>query len=205
MAGSNGNKHSDPPGTETDETSAEAQKAGSSVIGSTDTNSMAEPDPKVVELQDRLLRALADADNARKRADRARGEGHRAGIADLAAAIVPALDSLDLAISTHGEVSKQEAEHPDALIEGLIATRREFVAALEKCGVQRIEPLGEQFDATRHEAVATRADTDTSPGRILEVMQCGYTVGDRLVRPPRVVVSAAPTTERQLNEQHGRE
>jgi molecular chaperone GrpE len=144
------------------------------------------------ELRERLLRALADAENARKRADRARAEGRETGIADLVSKIVPALDSLDLAIEAAGRTEEGTQPSVDALLNGLRATSRAFLDALIKVGVERICPgTGEAFDPNIHDAIASRSDDETGDGLVLETLQPGYRVASRLVRPARVVIARA--------------
>ncbi len=144
------------------------------------------------ELRERLLRALADAENARKRADRARAEGRESGIADLVSKIVPALDSLDLAIEAASRTEEGTQPSVDALLNGLRATSRAFLDALIKVGVERICPgTGEAFDPNIHDAIASRSDDETGDGLVLETLQPGYRVASRLVRPARVVIARA--------------
>ena len=144
------------------------------------------------ELRERLLRALADAENARKRADRARAEGRESGIADLVSKIAPALDSLDLAIEAAGRTEEGTQPSVDALLNGLRATSRAFLDALIKVGVERICPgTGEAFDPNIHDAIASRSDDETGDGLVLETLQPGYRVASRLVRPARVVIARA--------------
>ena len=149
-----------------------------------------EPDPRVVELQDRLLRALADAENARKRAERSRAEGHKAGVAEVVTALIPALDSLELALASIADSCGSADERESSILQGLAATRRSFFSALEQFGVERIYPLDERFNAAFHEAAATRVQPGKPPGEVVEVMQAGYRLGERLLRPARVTVSA---------------
>lgn len=144
------------------------------------------------ELRERLLRALADAENARKRADRARVEGRETGIAELVAKIVPALDSLDLAIGAASRTEEGAPPSLDALLDGLRATSRAFLDALVKVGVERISPdKGEPFDPNIHDAISARSDPETGDGLVLETLQPGYRTGSRLIRPARVVISRA--------------
>lgn len=147
-------------------------------------------DSESAELQDRLLRALAEADNARKRADRSRQQGREAGIADFAAAIIPALDSLALALAALRSQERDLSAHVVALRDGLRATQREFLAAFSKFGVQPVEPKqGDPFDPACHEAVAMRSSSAVQPGEVVELLQSGYSVGNRLIRPARVVIA----------------
>ncbi len=150
------------------------------------------PAPEVTEPNEKLLRALADAENARKRADRARSEGREAGIAELAASIIPALDSLKLAIDATRPAEQDAQSHVEAILEGLRATNRAFLSAFMKVGVNPISPAkGELFDPNLHDAIASRPDPEADEGHVLETVQSGYKVGDRLIRPARVVISAA--------------
>jgi len=156
------------------------------------TASPAEPE-EVAALRDRLLRALADAENARRRADAARREGWRAGVVEVVGRLIPGLDSLDLAIRAEPS-AETDTSFAKAVIEGVRAARRELLEALDKVGVTRIEPEGEPFDAKSHEAVAVRPADSGPSGRVLEVLQPGYRTADRLIRPARVVVAQAPAT-----------
>ncbi|ACG80064.1 Heat-shock protein GrpE(HSP-70 cofactor) (plasmid) [Phenylobacterium zucineum HLK1] len=146
----------------------------------------------VSSLRERLLRALADAENARRRAERARNEGWKAGVAELTGRLIPGLDGLDLAVRVEPPDNEGGQAFARAVRDGVRAARRELLDALEKIGVERLDPLGQPFDAAAHEAVATRADATAPPGHVLEVLQAGYRLPERLIRPARVVVSAAP-------------
>lgn len=157
--------------------------------------SPAEPE-EVAALRDRLLRALADAENARRRADEARRQGWKSGVVEVVERLIPGLDSLDLAIRAGPSAEETGAGFARAVLEGVRAARRELLDALDKVGVTRIEPEGERFDATAHEAVAMRPDGSGPPGRVLEVLQPGYRTVDRLIRPARVVVAQAPAASR---------
>jgi len=151
----------------------------------------AEPE-EVAALRDRLLRALADAENARRRAEEARREGWKSGVVELVGRLVPGLDSLDLALRAEPPAGEAGAGFARAVLEGLRAARRELLDALDKVGVSCIDPLGEPFDAKSHEAVAMRPDNSGPNGRVLEVLQPGYRTVDRLIRPARVIVAQAP-------------
>lgn len=146
---------------------------------------------EVTSLRERLLRALADAENARRRAERARTDGWKSGVAELAGRLIPGLNSLDLALRAEPGPGQEASGFASAVLEGVRAARRELVEALQKVGVERIDPRGEAFDARAHEAVATRPDRSASPGQVVEVLQAGYRAADRLIRPARVVVATA--------------
>lgn len=145
---------------------------------------------EITELKDRLLRALAEAENARKRAASARQEGEVAGKAEIISALTFALDNLERAV----EAARQSAGDSDGILrqyaDGIGHVRQEFRDALIKTGVDVIEPVGERFDPACHEAVATDHDAERPAGEIVAVVQQGYALGDRLIRPARVIVSA---------------
>ena len=139
-------------------------------------------------LRDRLLRALADAENTRRRADRTAEDASRYAITDFAREILAVADNLQRtlaaaerpAFGTNGDI---------ALIEGVRATQRMLMQALERYGVRKIEALGQPFDPALHEAVLEVDDASHPPGTVVRVVEDGYTIHDRLLRAARVVVS----------------
>ena len=132
------------------------------------------------------LRLAAELDNYRKRAAREVESARQYGAERLAAALLPALDSLELGL--------QAAATADAatLAEGERATLRLLLKALEACGVTGLDPVGEPFDPERHEALTMQPSPDAAPNTVLAVVQKGYVLNGRLLRPARVVVASAP-------------
>jgi molecular chaperone GrpE len=132
------------------------------------------------------LRAVADLDNYRKRAAREAENARQFGVERLAASLLPALDGLELGAGA--------ADQADAatLAEGQRATLKLLLKALEAAAVDEIDPAGEPFDPERHEAIRTQATAEAAPGTVLTVIQKGYVLNGRLLRPARVVVAAAP-------------
>ena len=144
------------------------------------------------ELKDRLLRALADAENARKRADSAHQAGRTAGVAEVTQGLLPALDSLDFAMTTLKPVSESLEPQLRAIHEGLEATRRAFLNAFARFGIELVSPeAGERFDPNIHEAVSTQPGDEAEAGKVASTLQSGYRVGARLIRPARVVIVEA--------------
>lgn len=144
------------------------------------------------ELKDRLLRALADAENARKRADSAHHAGRTAGVAEVTQGLIPALDSLDFAMTTLKPASESLEPQLRAIHEGLEATRRAFLNAFTRFGIDLIRPKdGERFDPNIHEAVSTQPGDEAEAGTVAATLQNGYRVGTRLIRPARVVIVEA--------------
>ena len=136
-------------------------------------------------LQDRVLRALAEADNTRRRATRDLAEERRYGVTAFARALLPVLDNLRRAVAA----SQQPASQGASLIEGVRATERLLMGALAGVGVQRIDARGASFDPSRHEAMMEVDDPATAPGTVQGVMEDGYLLHDRLLRPARVTVT----------------
>jgi molecular chaperone GrpE len=147
------------------------------------------------QLRDRMLRALADAENARRRAERSATEARQSAVADVVRELLPAADNLQRAIAA----AEQHGPTGDAaLIEGVRATERMLMGVLERFGVRKIEALGARFDPHLHEAVMETDDHDHPPATVVGVVEDGYTIGDRLLRPARVIVAKqradAPTS-----------
>jgi molecular chaperone GrpE len=135
---------------------------------------------------EQYLRAVAELDNIRKRAQRDIEAANRYGLEKFAAELLPVKDSLELAV--------QNAARADAksLREGQEATLQLLHRALEKLGVTVIDPEGEPFDPARHEAMMAQESTTAEPNSVLKVIQPGYELNGRLLRPARVIVARAP-------------
>jgi molecular chaperone GrpE len=139
-------------------------------------------------LRDRMLRALAEAENTRRRADRTAVEASRYAIADLARELLAVADNLQRTLAAAERPASENA--PDvALIEGVRATQRMLMQVLERFGVRKIEALGQPFDPALHDAVLEVDDSFYPPGTVIRVVEDGYTIHDRLLRAARVAVS----------------
>jgi len=139
------------------------------------------------EKQDRLLRALAETDNLRRRAQRDREDYLKYANEPLLRDLIPLLDNLDRAI----EAARGRGDAA-AVVEGVELVQREFRRVLERHGVTRYTALGEPFDPTRHEAVARVITADTAPNTIVSEQLPGYLLHGRVLRPALVAVAAAP-------------
>lgn len=149
-------------------------------------------------LRDRLLRALADAENTRRRAERSAEEVRKYAIADFARELLIVVDNLHrtiVAAESQGPVTPESA----ALIEGVRATLRVLMRTLERFGVRRIEALGVRFDPNVHEAIMEVDDPSQPPGTVTRVVEDGYTINERLLRPARVIVSRRTVGDSALN------
>ena len=141
-------------------------------------------DPSAARI-DSLMRALADADNARKRAERHAAEVRQYAIGDFARDLLLVADNLRRALAS-AEAGTADSQ---ALVDGVRATAKVLDSALERHGVTRLEARGVPFDPRRHEAVAVIDDPTREAGEIIDVAEEGYMIGDRLLRPARVLVN----------------
>lgn len=140
--------------------------------------------------KDRFLRALADAENARKRSDRDRREAENYGGSRLARDLLPVWDNLNRALAS---VTDEQRQADAALIEGVELTLRELGKVFEKHGIHMIRPeLGDAFDPQLHEAMFEAPVPETRAGDIIQVMADGFLLHDRLLRPAQVGVSSTP-------------
>lgn len=142
------------------------------------------------ELRDRMLRALADAENSRKRAERDRREAEHYGGSKLARDLLPVFDNLSRALDAAGEEQRAAA---GAVIEGVELTLKELLSVFGKHGVTPVAPeVGDTFDPQLHQAMFEAPVPGTKAGEIIQVMAQGFLLHDRLLRPAQVGVSSQP-------------
>lgn len=146
-------------------------------------------------LRDRFMRALADAENARKRGERDRREAEQYGGSRLARDMLPVYDALRRALSAGAEV---QSETDKALLEGVELTMRELTNVFRKHGIEPIEPaVGDAFDPALHQAMFEAPLPNTRAGDIIQVMAVGFMIHERLLRPAQVGVSSTPAPAQQ--------
>lgn len=144
------------------------------------------------EFKDRFMRALADAENTRKRADRDRREAENYGPSKMARDMLPVYDNLRRALQS---VTDEQRDAQAALIEGIELTMRELISVFGKHGVQPIVPeVGDKFDPQTHQAMFEAPVPGTKAGDIIQVMTEGFWLHDRLLRPAQVGVSSTPAS-----------
>jgi len=146
---------------------------------------VAEAEERARSHWEQYLRAVADLENVRKRAQRDIESANRYGLEKFAAELLPVWDSLELAVQNAGKADTR------GLVEGQQATLKLLAKALEKIGVVPINPQGEPFDPARHEAMLAQESATAEPNSVLQVVQPGYEINGRLLRPARVIVSKA--------------
>jgi molecular chaperone GrpE len=146
---------------------------------------------ETAELKDRVLRDLAEMENLRRRAERQVAEARQYAIAAFARDMLTAGDNLARAIQAVPEEARRASEALSTLIDGVEMTERELLNSLEKHGVRKLEPLGQKFDPNLHQAIFEIPSDDQPAGTVLQVMQSGYVIGDRVLRPAMVGVAKA--------------
>ena len=161
---------------------------------------------EVAELKDRALRAMAEADNARKRAARDVADSRKYGATGLARDILTVADNLGRALQAVPEVPREEDENLFNLRAGVDMTLKEMLQALERHGVKKVTPeTGERFDHNRHQAMFEVPTGDLAPGAVAQVVQDGYVIHDRLLRPALVGVARKPPEEAAAEPEGGAE
>jgi molecular chaperone GrpE len=147
-------------------------------------------DRELAEMKDRLLRALADMENMRKRTEREVADARVYGISSFARDILGVADNMHRAMQALDDELRSKAdEATKALLEGVELTERELMNVLEKHGVKRLDPQGQKFDPNRHQAMFEMEDASVPSGTVVQVLQSGYTIGERVLRPALVAVS----------------
>ena len=142
------------------------------------------------ELRDRFMRALADAENSRKRSERDRREAENYGGSKLARDMLPVYDNLARALDA---ITEDPAGSSPAIVEGIELTMKELLTVFGKHGIEPIAPeIGDVFDPQIHEAMFEAPVPDTKAGDIIQVSAVGFILHDRLLRPAKVGVSSTP-------------
>ena len=168
-------------------------------VGSEPEDTVKEPlealEEEVKELKDQLLRSVAELDNYRKRAEREKEQLRKFGIANFAKDLLSAADNLRRAV----ESGPSDLEGADASVKNLIVgvemTEKELLNALEKNGVRKIDPAGEKFDYNFHQAMFEVETDKEEPGLVMQVLQPGYAIEDRVLRAAMVGVSKSNTPD----------
>lgn len=144
------------------------------------------------ELKDKFMRALADAENSRKRSERDRREAEQYGGSKLSRDLLPVFDNMKRAVQA---VPEEMRETNKAVIEGVELTMRELISVFKKHGIEPISPeVGDRFDPQLHEAMFEAPLPGTKAGEIIQVEADGFMLHDRLLRPARVGVSSMPSS-----------
>tara|TARA_B100001063_G_scaffold216366_1_gene217997 strand:- start:173 stop:856 length:684 start_codon:yes stop_codon:yes gene_type:complete len=150
---------------------------------------LSEAQATIKEQQEGVLRARADAENARRRADGEVEKARKFALERFAGELLPVIDNLERAI----EMTDSEDEAVKPLLEGVEMTHKTFLGTIEKFGLSLIDPQGETFNPDLHQAMSMQESADHEPNTVMAVMQKGYQINGRLLRPAMVMVSRAPS------------
>lgn len=154
---------------------------------------------EIASLRERLMRALAETENTRRQGERRVQDAQQYAITNFARDLLQVVDNLHRAIEA-GETDA-ESRTGGGLMEGVAATDRILTQILNRFGVEEVKALNVPFDPMKHEAVMETDQTEQPPGSVVQVLENGYTIHDRLLRPARVVVAKAPQPSSQLEKQ----
>ncbi len=154
--------------------------------------------PQEEELRDQLLRALADNENIRRRAKKDVQEASQFAITNFARDLLSVADNMNRALTSIPSEALEENEALVAIVNGVEMTARELEQTLGKYKIKKIDPLGERFDYNFHQAMFETKDSNQEDGTIVEVLQPGYILGERLLRP--AMVGVARSKEDNPNE-----
>jgi molecular chaperone GrpE len=159
-------------------------------------NDAAPADPTAVlakeaaDLKDRLLRTLAEMENMRRRTDREVADARTYGVTNFARDILAVADNMERALKALDDEIRGKADAGvKALLDGVELTERELIKVMEKHGIRKIEPQGQKFDPNLHQAMLEIPDATVPSGTVVQIMQPGYTIGERVLRPAMVAVS----------------
>jgi molecular chaperone GrpE len=178
----------DPTARQAESTAAEAENP----TAPEPADPVAEAKRQAAEFKDKLLRTLAEMENLRKRTEREVFDARLYGIAGFARDVLAVADNMHRALDAIGpELRESDDAKVKALIEGVELTERELLKTLEKNGVKKFSPQGEKFDPNLHQAMYEVPTSDLPPGLVAEVIQAGYMIGERVLRPAMVAVSKA--------------
>jgi molecular chaperone GrpE len=151
----------------------------------TPSGALAEALTREAELKDRLLRAMAETENLRRRAEREKAESIQYGLTRFAGDLLNVADTLERALAS---VPAEIHEQVKTVLDGVELTAKELQRVFEKHGIKRIDPKGAKFDPHLHTAIAQIPAPTVPDGSVVDVAQTGYSIGERLLRPAMVVV-----------------
>jgi molecular chaperone GrpE len=173
------------PAAETQQADANAAQASGS-----ETDPMQTLAREASDSRDKLLRALAEMENLRRRTEREVADVRQYGTASFARDVLAVADNMRRALEAIGPELRDRGDPAvKALIDGVELTERELLKALEKNGVRKFEPQGERFDPNLHQAMFELPDPSIPAGTVAQVVQPGYMIGDRMLRPALVAVA----------------
>lgn len=169
--------------SETNESSPETEESSIEALEA----KLAEAEAKAEENWDQLVRTKAEMENIRRRTERDLANAHKFALEKFAQELLPVIDSMEMGVAA----AQDETADVSKLREGMEMTLKMFETAVEKFGIKGVHPHGEAFNPEHHQAMTMIDSTEHEPNTIIDVMQKGYLLNERLVRPAMVVVSSA--------------
>jgi len=151
-------------------------------------NALSEAEARAEENWNQFLRARAEMENQRRRAEKDVASARQQSLEKLAGELLAVKDSLEMGV----QAARSESADVEKLAEGSELTLRMFEQALDKFNIEAVSPQGERFDPAVHEAMAAQESSEAEPNTVLSVVQKGYRLGERLLRPAMVIVAKAP-------------
>lgn len=148
---------------------------------------LAAANKKIQDQKDSVLRAQAESDNVRRRAAQDVEKAHKFALEKFVNELLPVIDNLERALGA----ADQENEDLKPMIEGVELTLKSFQNSVAKFGVEEVNPMGETFDPAKHQAMGMQESEDVAPNTVLAVMQKGYELNSRLIRPAMVMIAKA--------------
>jgi molecular chaperone GrpE len=160
------------------------------------------PEAEIAELKDKLLRSLAENENQIRRARRDREDATKYAASNFARDMLGVADNIRRAMDSIPETLNREDAAVKGFLEGIELTERELLTTLERHGIKKISPLGEKYDHDHHEALFEVPTSDAEPGTVMQVVEEGYIIHDRLLRAARVGVSKALVPSNDEDDSH---
>lgn len=188
----------DAPGKAEDQQAVNADNAAAEAAAQDGGDELAQARAAADEYREQLLRVRAEAENQRKRMERENTNAVKYAAEKVFRDLLAVADSLELGLK-----AAREAEAGSAVVEGIELTHKQLQDALTRHGVTIVDPAGEAFDPSVHEAVSMVPSNDVAPNHVLEVVQKGYCLHERVLRPARVVVASAANATGQSDEGEG--
>ena len=209
MTGKNKDNDTKEEKTETPETSTEGTKgneienkdAEDNISDADETTEELTPDEEIAELKDKLLRTLADMENLRRRSQKDREDAVKFSAANFARDMLSVADNLRRATESIPKEDEVDGVSLAAFIEGISLTEKELISTLERHGIRKIEPMGEKFDPKFHEAMYEVPSADAENGTVMQVVEAGYVIHDRLLRPAKVGIAKVAPGPNELEDE----
>lgn len=182
------------------DTAAEPAADAAPAAAPADSEQAAKLEAEIARLKDQLLRSAAEMENTRRRAQRDREDAIKYAVAGFAKELLPVADNLRRALEAVPADGREKDEILKSLAVGVEATERQLLAAFDRGGIKKLEPLNEVFDPNFHQVMFEIENTGKPPGTVVQVLQAGYTLNGRLLREAMVgVAKASPDAAQHID------